>query len=323
MRQIALTLACAALLGAAPCAGAQDFPNKPITMVVPFAPGGPTDTVARVSAESLSRVLRQPVIVDNAAGAGGTIGTQRVVRARADGYTLLLNHLGLATAATLYRTLPYDTKADLTPIGMVSDVTMIIMGKPGLEPNTLAELIAWAKARGDKATFGNSGLGAASQLCGMLFMSAIGTKLTAVPYKGGGPVIQDLMGGQIDLACEQATTSAPLLQAKRVKGYAVTTSSRLPVLPDLPTAGEAGLKGFEISVWHGLFAPKGTPPQVIRALSTALGTALKDPGLVKRFADISTDATADRATPEVLQKTLHSEIDRWAPIIKAAGQYAD
>ncbi|WP_298933471.1 tripartite tricarboxylate transporter substrate-binding protein [uncultured Ramlibacter sp.] len=319
----ALALALAALLATTGPARAQDFPTKPISMVVPFAPGGPTDTVARVTAETMSRILGQQVIVENVAGAGGTIGTAKVVRAKPDGYTLLLHHMGLATAATLYRKLPYDTKGDLSAIGMVSDVSMTIMGKPGLEPNTLGELIAWAKARGDKVTFGNSGMGAASHLCGMLFQQAIQTQLTTVPYKGGGPVIQDLMGGQIDLACEQATTSAPLVQAKRVKGYAVTTKTRLHALPDVPTANEAGLRGFEISVWHGLYAPKGTPAPVIRKLSEALATALRDPALLQRFAGISTDATADRATPEVLRRTLNAEVDRWAPIIKSAGQFAD
>jgi tripartite-type tricarboxylate transporter receptor subunit TctC len=319
----ALTIIAALLLGLAP-AFAQDYPTRPITLIVPFPAGGPTDTVARVTAQEMSKLLGQQVIIENIGGAGGTLGAGRAARATPDGYTLLIHHLGLASAATLYRKLPYDTKTAFAPVGLVTDAPMTIIGRSNLEPNTLSELVAFAKARGEKVTFGNAGLGAANHLCGMLFQTAIATKLTAVPYRGGGPLLNDLLGGQVDLACEQATTSTGPISAKRVKAYAVTTKARLKSLPDLPTADEAGLKGFEIGVWHGIYAPAGTPARAVAKLSGALQAALKKPDLVKRFADINTEPIGEgNATPEALKAKLFSEIERWAPIIKAAGQYAD
>jgi len=305
-------------------ASAQDYPTRPITMVVPFPAGGPTDTVARVTAQEMSKLLGQQIVVENVGGAGGTLGAARVARSAPDGYTLLINHLGLASAATLYRKLPYDTKTAFAPIGLVTDAPMTIIGRPNLKPDTLSELVAFAKAEREKVTFANAGLGAASHLCGMLFQTAIGTRLTPVPYRGGGPLLNDLLGGQVDLGCEQATTSTGPISAKRVKAYAVTTKTRLPSLPELPTADEAGLKGFEIGVWHGLYAPAGTPAAPVQKLVRALQTALKDPELGKRFADINTAPIGEGdATPEALRAKLLSEIDRWAPIIKEAGQYAD
>jgi len=236
----------------------------------------------------------------------------------------LIHHLGLASAATLYRKLPYDTKTAFAPVGLVTDAPMTIIGRPDLKPNTLSELVAFAKAQGEKVTFANAGLGAANHLCGMLFQTAIATKLTAVPYRGGGPLLNDLLGGQVDLACEQATTSTGPISAKRVKAYAVTTKTRLKSLPELPTADEAGLKGFEIGVWHGIYVPAATPAAPVQKLVGALQTALKNPELVKRFADINTEPIGEgNATPEALKTKLLSEIDRWAPIIKEAGQYAD
>jgi len=319
----ALTIVAALLLGLAG-ASAQDYPTRPITMIVPFPAGGPTDTVARVTAQEMSKLLGQQIVVENIGGAGGTLGAARAARSAADGYTLLIHHLGLASAATLYRKLPYDTKTAFAPVGLVTDAPMTIIGRPDLKPNTLSELVAFAKAQGEKVTFANAGLGAANHLCGMLFQTAIATKLTAVPYRGGGPLLNDLLGGQVDLACEQATTSTGPISAKRVKAYAVTTKARLPSLPELPTADEAGLKGFEIGVWHGIYAPAGTPPAAVAKLTGALQAALKNPDLMKRFADINTEPIgAGNATPEALKAKLLSEIDRWAPIIKAAGQYAD
>jgi tripartite-type tricarboxylate transporter receptor subunit TctC len=247
-----------------------------------------------------------------------------VVRADPDGYTLLIYHVGLSTAATLYRKLPYDTKSAFAPVGLITDAPMTIIGRPDLEPETLRELIAWLKGRGAKTTFGNAGIGSASHLCGMLFMSELQAQLTTVPYRGTGPVMNDLIARQIDMSCDQATNTTGPISGKQIKGYAVTTKARLKSLPDLPTADEAGLKGFELGVWHGIFAPRGTPPAVVQKLSAALKSALKDPDLVKRFNDISTEPMPDdRATPEAAQRTLASEIDRWAPIIRAAGEYAD
>ncbi len=311
------------MLAIAPSAFAQEYPKRPITMVVPFAAGGPTDTVARVTAENMGRILGQQVVVENVAGAGGTLGSHRVTRAEPDGYTILLHHLGLATAVTLYRKLPFDPIADLKPVGVVSDASMVIIARPDYAPTTLAELIADVKTRGDQITFAHSGLGAASQLCGMLFMAAIQKQMTAVPFRGGGPVLQALLGKQVDLGCEQATTSAQLIQANSVKAYAATSAKRLPSVPNVPTAAEAGLPGLEISVWHGLYVPAKTPDPIVQALARALAEALKNPSLIKKFEDIATDPTPDKATPETLRDTLKSEIDRWRPLITAAGQYAD
>jgi tripartite-type tricarboxylate transporter receptor subunit TctC len=318
-----LSFAAALVLAFGP-AQAQDYPTRPITVIVPFPAGGPTDTIARVTAQSMSKPLGQQIIVENVSGAGGTLGTGRASRAAADGYTLLIHHLGLATAATLYRKLPYDTKKAFAPIGLVTDAPMVFLGRANLAPDTFADLIAYAKKGGENVVFATSGVGSSSQLCALLFMSAIKTKLTQVPYKGGGPLMNDLIGGQVDVGCEQATTGTPPIQAKRIKGYAVTTKARLQSLPDLPTADEGGLKGFALGVWHGLYAVAGTPEPIIKKLSGALQTALKDPDLIKRFASISTEPIApELATPEALQKHLFAEVDRWAPIIKASGQYAD
>jgi tripartite-type tricarboxylate transporter receptor subunit TctC len=303
---------------------AQSYPNKAITMLVPFAAGGPTDTVARVTAQSMSKLLGQPIIIENALGAGGTIAATRASRAQPDGYTILIHHVGMSTAATLYRRLAYDTKTAFAPIGLVTNAPMTIIGRPDLPPNTLAELVTYIKANGDKMTFGNAGLGAASHLCGMLFMTALDKQILTVPYKGNGPVMNDLMAKTIDLSCDQTTNTTGPIASKLVKGYAITTKSRLTTMPDLPTADESGLKGFEVGAWHGLYAPKGTPDDVVRKLSRTLQEALRDPDLVKRFNDINTEPVSqDEATPEALQIKLISEVDRWAPIIREANQFAD
>ena len=309
---------------ASTAAFAQGYPNKPITMLVPFAAGGATDTVARVTAATMSKILGQTIIIENATGAGGTIAAARAARAEPDGYTILIHHIGISTAATLYRKLPYDTKTAFAPIGLVTNAPMTIIAKPGLPPNNLAELITYIKANGDKMTFGNAGLGAASQLCGLMFMNAIDKQILAVPYKGNGPVMNDLIAGQIDLTCDQTTNTTGPINAKLVKAYAITTKARLSSMPDLPTADEAGLKGFEAGAWHGIYAPKGTPDDIVQKLAKTLQESLRDPELVKRFNDINTDPVPqDQATPAALKKQLDSEVDRWAPIIKASGQFAD
>ena len=320
MRRVTLA---AALLVAAGSAAAQDYPGRPITIVVPAAAGGPTDTISRVTAQAMSKLLGQQILIENVGGAGGTIGTGRVVRAAPDGYTLLIFHVGLATAATLYRQLPYDTKQAFAPVGLITDAPMTIIARSDFAPNTLGELIPHLKSR-EKTTIGNAGVGSAAHLCGMLFMSETKLQLTTVPYRGTAPVMNDLIGKQIDMACDQATNTTGPILGKQIKAYAVTTKARLKTLPDIPTADEAGLKDFELNIWHGLFAPKGTPPAIVQELSTVLKTALKEPEVVKRFNDISTEPVAEnRATPDIAQGTLVREIDRWAPIIKAAGQYAD
>lgn len=303
---------------------AQDYPSRPINVVVPAAAGGPTDTISRITAQSMSKVLGHQITIENAGGAGGTIGTARVVRAEPDGYTLLIYHVGLATAATLYRKLPYETRTAFAPIGLITEAPMTIIARSNFEADSLADLVALLKQPGNKTTFGNAGIGSASHLCGILLASELHIQLAAVPYRGTGPVMNDLVGKQIDMTCDQATNTTGPIQAKQVKAYAVTTRARLSALPALPTADEAGLKGFELAVWHGMFAPKGTPFPIVQKLATALKAALKDPDLMRRFGDISTEPmSADKVTPEVAQRTLASEIDRWAPIIKASGEYAD
>src|SRR5882724_4446531 len=247
--------------------GAQEYPNKVITMVVPFAAGGPTDTVARLIAQPMSKTLKQQVIVENVLGAGGTIAANRVAKAAPDGYTLLLHHIGHSTAPALYRKLPYDPINDFEPIGLVNEVPMTLVAKKDFPPKDLKELISYVKANKDKVNLANAGLGAASHLCGMLFMSAIQTELTTVPYNGTAPAMNDLLGGQVDLMCDQTTNTTSQIKAGKIKVYGVTTLKRVASLPKVPTLDDAGLKGFEVSVWHGLYAPKNTPKPVIDKLT--------------------------------------------------------
>jgi tripartite-type tricarboxylate transporter receptor subunit TctC len=318
-----LAIAGAALLLALG-ASAQDYPSRTISITVPFAAGGPTDTVARLISQSMSKSLGKTVIVENQAGAGGTIGVEKIAKAKPDGYILLLMHIGISTSVSLYRNLRYDPQKELEPIGLITDVPMTIIAKKDFPAKDMKELITYVKANKDKVTYANAGVGAASHLCGMLFMTAIQTDLTTVPYKGTGPAMTDLMGGQVDFMCDQTTNTTPQIKGGKVKAYAVTTKTRVKSLPDLPTAEESGLKGFEVAVWHGLWAPAGTPKAAIDKLAAALRTALHDPDVVAKFADLGTEPVADnRATPEALRAHLKSEIEKWAPIIKKAGVYAD
>jgi tripartite-type tricarboxylate transporter receptor subunit TctC len=300
------------------------YPDRPITVIVPFAAGGPTDTVTRLVAESMSKDLGQQVVVENAGGAGGTLGAGKVAQAAPDGYTLLLHHIGMATSATLYRKLAYDPLNAFDYVGLVTEVPMVLVAKPNFEPTDLKSLIEYVKANKDKVNYANAGIGAASHLCGMLFMSAIDTKLTTVPYKGTGPALTDLMGGQVDLMCDQTTNTTNQIKEKKIKAYATTTSKRLDALPDVPTAAEGGLSGFEVGVWHGLYAPKGTPKEAIDKLVPALQKALKDPVVIERFASLGTVPSPEAdATPAALEAKLKSEIARWKPVIQAAGEFAD
>ncbi len=307
-----------------PVAHAAEYPSKPITIIVPFAAGGPTDTVARLLGQAMGAELKQTVIVENVAGAGGTVGAGRVARADPDGYTLFLHHIGQSTAPALYRKLPYNAITDFVPIGLVTDVPMTLVARGNFPPKDLKELVAYVKQNKDKVTYANAGLGAASHLCGMLFMSAIDTDLTTVPYGGTGPAMNDLLGGKVDFMCDQTTNTTGQIKAGKIKVYAVTTKKRVPSLPDVPTAAEAGLPNFEVAVWHGLYAPKGTPKAIIDRLNAALKVALKDPTLKQRFADLGTEPVADnQATPEALGAHLKAQIDLWGPIIKKAGAFAD
>jgi tripartite-type tricarboxylate transporter receptor subunit TctC len=305
-------------------ATAQDYPTRTITVIVPFAAGGPTDTVARLVALSMSKSLGQTVIVENVGGAGGTIGVEKAARAKPDGYTLLLMHIGISTSPSLYRNLRYDPQKDLEPIGLITDVPMTFISKKDFPPKDMKELISYVKANKDKVTYANAGIGAASHLCGMLFMSAIQADITTVPYKGTGPAMNDLMGGQVDFMCDQTTNTTPQIKGGTVKGYAVTTKTRVKSLSQLPTVEESGLKGFEVAVWHGMWAPAATPKPAVAKLNAALKAALKDPNVVSKFGDLGTEPVPEtRATPEVLRAFLKSEIDKWGPIIKKAGVYAD
>jgi tripartite-type tricarboxylate transporter receptor subunit TctC len=323
IRRLYGVLACVVLLSTSPVR-AQEYPNKVITMVVPFAAGGPTDTVARLIAGPMTKTLKQQVIVENVGGAGGTIAANRVAKAQPDGYTILIHHIGHSTSPALYRKLPYDAIKDFEPIGLAADIPMSMVGKHDLPPKDLKELLAYVKANKDTVTYANAGIGAASHLCGMLFMTAIQTDLTTVPYKGTAPAMNDLLGGQVDLMCDQTVNTTSQIKAGKVKVYGVTTKKRVASLPNVPTMHEAGLPGFEVVVWNGLFAPRATPKPVIDKLSDALRQALRDSTVKQRLADLGAEVVSDdQARPEALRAHLKAEIDKWAPIIKKAGVYAD
>jgi tripartite-type tricarboxylate transporter receptor subunit TctC len=318
------TLLVALLLAGTASAARAEYPERTITMVVPFAAGGPTDTVGRLVAEAMTRELGQQVVVENVGGAGGTLGAARVAKADPDGYTLLMYHIGQATSASLYRKLPYDPIADFAPVGRVTDVPMTVIGRHGLEPGSAADLIAHIRDRKEGLTLANAGPGSSSHLCGMLLMSALGVPMTTVPYKGTAPAMTDLLGGQIDLVCDQTTNTTGQIRAGKVKAYAVTTQQRVAALPDLPTLDEAGLKDFEMSVWHGLWAPKGTPEPVIAKLVPALAAALEDEKVISRMADLGTvPVPAEQVTPAALRTQTASETLKWRPVIEAAGTFAD
>ena len=322
--RIAAVFATAVASVVASAAFAADFPTKSITMIVPFAAGGPTDTLARNLGQVMGATLKQQVIIDNSGGAGGTIGINKVAKARPDGYTVLLMHIGMSTAPALYRKLPYDTMNDFEPIGQVADVPMTLIAKKAMPANNFKELLGYVKANASKITYGNAGLGAASHLCGLLFQSAIATDLTTVPYKGTAPAMTDLIGGQIDLMCDQTTNTTQQIKAGTVKAYGVTTAKRLATLPDVPTLQESGLANFEVVVWHGLYAPKGTPKEALDKIHQALQAAVKDATFRSRLAELGAEPVpVEKANPAALRNHLKAEIDKWGPIIKKAGVYAD
>ena len=304
-----------------------DYPDKTITIVVPFAAGGPTDKVARDLAEAMRKPLGgQSIIIENTAGAGGTIATNKVAKSPNDGYTLLLHHIGISTAPSLYRTLPFKTLDDFEYLGMINEVPMTLVARPSLPANNYAELAKWIDANKGKINLANAGLGAASHLCGLLFQSALKVEMTTVPYKGTGPAMTDLIGGQVDIMCDQTTNTSGQIESGKVKAYAVTTAKRLttPALKNLPTLDEAGVKGFNVSVWHGLYAPKGTPKAVVDKINAALRAALKDPEFIKREEQLGAVVITDARTGGAEHKKfVEAEIAKWGPIIKAAGVYAD
>lgn len=314
--------ACSALL--AGHAGAQQYPSRPVTIVVPFAAGGPTDTVARSVAAAMDKSLGQPVVVENKPGAGGTLAASDVARASPDGYRLLVWHIGMSTSPALYRRLSFDPLKDFEYIGLINEVPMTVLVRNTLPAKDLKELVAYVKANKDKITLANAGLGAASHLCGLLFQQAIQIDLTTVPYKGTAPAMTDLIGEQVDILCDQTTNTTQQIKAGKVRAVALTASKRLDSLKDIPTAAEGGLSGMELGIWHGLYAPKGTPKPIVDKLVAALQAALTNPGLQKRFADLgSVIYPVSQQTPEGLGTHLKSEIDKWTPIIRKAGVYAD
>lgn len=322
-RRSTLGLAGALTLGGAARAQ-QPWPTRTVTIIVPFAAGGPTDTVARLVAEAMGRNLGQTVVVENAGGAGGTIGAQKVAMARPDGYTLLLHHIGMSTTPTLYRRLAYDPVNGFETIGLVTEVPMTLVAKKDFPANTLQEAIAVIRRERDNLNYANAGIGAASHLCGLLLMKAVDTPMTTVPFRGTGPAMQELLSGRVDLMCDQTTNTTEQINSGAIKVFNVTTESRVPALPNVPTSAEGGLPDFQVTVWHGLYAPKGTPAPVVQRLSQALQAALRDERLVARFAELGTTPVAqERATPEAHRRFWQADIAKWRPIIQAAGQYAD
>ena len=308
-------------------AHAQTYPTKPISIVVPFSAGGPTDRVARDLAEAMRKSLGGvSILVDNVAGAGGSIGANKTAKAAPDGYTLLLHHIGMATMPTLVRNIPFKVDSDFEYLGMVNDVPMTLIGRPTLPAQNYKELVTWLGQNKGKINLGNAGVGSASHLCGLLFQNAVQIDMTTVPYKGTAPAMTDLMGGQIDLMCDQSTNTTQQIEGKKVLAYAVTTAKPLTTaaLKSLPTLQGSGLKDFEVTIWHGLYAPKGTPADVQKKLNDALKVALKDPDFIKKQEALGAVVVSDkRADPADHKKFVAAEIAKWSPVIKAAGVYAD
>lgn len=325
LKTVLMTSMAAVVAGLAASASAQaPFPERPISLVVPFAAGGPTDVVARMIAVPMGKSLGQAVVVENAVGAGGTIAATKVARAAPNGYTLFIHHMGMATAPALYKKLAFDPLKDFEYIGQVVDVPMTLLARKNFPANNLQELQAYIKANPNKVSLANAGLGAVSHLCGLLFMTQLGAELNTIPYKGTGPAMNDLLGGQVDLLCDQTTQTVPMIKEGRVKAFGVTTLKRLSALPNVPTLDEQGMKGFEVKVWHGMYAPKGTPRPVLDKVTAALQAAMQDPMVKQRLAELSSEpAPMDKINANGLKSHLEAEIAKWGPVIKKAGIYAD
>jgi tripartite-type tricarboxylate transporter receptor subunit TctC len=301
-------------------ASAQTYPDRPITLIVPYAAGGPSDVLGRLIGQSLSQSLGQTVLIENVGGAGGTTGAARAARAAPDGYTILVHHLALAAAATLYRNLSYDTVKDFEPIGLINQGPFVIVSKTGLETKTIAEFIAHVKKTGRGMSFGTAGVGSGSHLCNMMMQSQLGVKFNEIPYRGTGPAMNDLVAGQLDALCDQTTNSIPQIQGNRIRAYAVTALQRVEQLPSLPTLHESGLPNFEVTVWHALYAPRGTPAPIVQRLNAALEVALKDATVLKRFADLGTTPfPAGQRGPAEARARLESEVAKWRRVITESG----
>jgi tripartite-type tricarboxylate transporter receptor subunit TctC len=306
---------------------AQTYPSKPISLVVPFVAGGPTDRVARDLAEAMRKPLGDAtIIIENVLGAGSSIGANKVAKAAPDGYTIMLNHIAMATMPNLLRTMPFKIDSDFEYLGMINEVPMTVISKPTLPAKNYKELVAWLNQNKGKINLGNAGVGSASHLCGLMLQNALQIDMAAIPYKGTAPALTDLIGGQIDILCDQTTNTSPQIEAKKVNVYGVTTSKRLTtaVLKDVPTLQESGLKGFDVSIWHGLYAPKGTPADVMAKLNNALKVALKDPDFIKKQEALGAVIITDkRVEPAEHKKFVAAEIAKWGPVISAAKEYID
>ena len=323
-RVVPLTTLAALMALACGAVQAQTYPTKSITLVVPFAAGGPTDVVARTLGAAMQKTLGQTVVIENKLGAGGTLAAGHVAKSAPDGYTFLIHHNGMATAPGLYRKLAYNPLTDFEYVSQVVDVPMTLLARKDFPAATPQEMLAYVKAQGNKLTLAHAGLGAVSQLCGMLFQKMVGVDFTTVPYQGTAPAMNALLGGQVDLLCDQTTQTVQHIKAGNVKFYGVTTRERVKLLPDAPTLEESGLKGFEVKVWHGIYAPKGTPAAAIDKFGGALRAALKDPAVMQRMTELGADIVPEaKQTPEGLRSWLKPEIDKWGALIRSAGQYAD
>jgi tripartite-type tricarboxylate transporter receptor subunit TctC len=317
-----LAAVCALIMGAAPqAAWAQTtFPTRAITLVVPAAAGGPTDTVARLVAESMSRTLGQTVVVENLGGAGGTIAMARVAKAAPDGYTIAVWHIAQATAPALYDNLKYHVVNDFDHLGRITDVPMTLVSKAALPAKNLTELLDWIRTEKDKITYGHAGVGSASYLCTLMLMKELGVQMKGIAYRGTGPAMNDLLGGQFDFMCDQTTNTTNQIKEGKIKGYAVTTKFQVSSVPELPTLDSSGLKGFEVAAWHAMWAPKGLPKDITDKLVGALQAALKDPKVIERFASLGTEPVPPaQATPDALKSHLTVEVARWGEAIKSAG----
>ena len=307
----------AAGLSAAPAA-AQDYPSRNITLIVPFAAGGPTDVISRIVGEHMSRTLGQPIVIENVVGAGGTTASARAARAQPDGYTLVMGHMGTHAASVgLYPNLAYHPAKDFEPVGLAAGTPILILAKKDLPAKDLKDFITYVKANEGKLNQAHAGVGSVSHTTCILLNSLIGVKPVTVPFNGTGPAMNALIGGQVDYMCDQIVNAVPQIQGGTIKAYAIATPERNPALPDLPTAKEAGLPQYEVSAWNAIFAPKGTPRPVIDKLAAALDKALDDQSVRKRLLDLGSDIPGgDRRGPAALAKLVQGEIDRWTPILK-------
>ncbi|HJQ60095.1 MAG TPA: tripartite tricarboxylate transporter substrate-binding protein [Vineibacter sp.] len=311
----------AALVALSAGAQAQNYPTKTITMVVPFAAGGPTDALARIVAQKMSEKLGQQIIVDNVGGAGGTIGVAKVARAAPDGHTIILTHMGtLAVNIALYKSLPYDSQKDLVPVGLAGTNPMVLVVKKNLPAKDFKEFVAYVNANQKKVQYGMAGIGAASHLGGLMLNSMMKVEVLEIPYKGTGPALNDLVAGQFDYMVDQAVNVLAQIQGGNIRALGVSTKKRLAQLPDVPTIDESGLPGYEVTIWNGIFAPKGTPPAIVAKLNSVLGEALADEGVRKRLSELAVELpTKEEGTPEALSSLLKASIDKWVPAVKAAG----